>query len=98
MRYFIEISYLGTNYHGWQSQPNAITIQEISENCLSKILDTPIKLVAAGRTDKGVHANQMFAHFDIKTKISEKVTFIHNANSFLPNEICLLYTSPSPRD
>ncbi len=87
MRYFIEISYLGTNYHGWQSQPNAITIQEISENCLSKILDTPIKLVAAGRTDKGVHANQMFAHFDIKTKISEKDTFIHNANSFLPNEI-----------
>ena len=76
MRYFIEISYLGTNYHGWQSQPNAITIQEISENCLSKILDTPIKLVAAGRTDKGVHANQMFAHFDIRTKISEKDTIV----------------------
>ena len=87
MRYFIEISYLGTNYHGWQSQPNAITIQEITENCLSKILNDPVKLVAAGRTDAGVHANQMYAHFDSHITINDKKSFEHKVNSFLPNDI-----------
>ena len=87
MRYFIEISYLGTNYHGWQSQPNAITIQEITENCLSKILNNPVKLVAAGRTDAGVHAKQMYAHFDSDMIINDKKSFEHKVNSFLPKDI-----------
>lgn len=87
MRYFIEISYLGTNYHGWQSQPNAITIQEITENCLSKILNNPVKLVAAGRTDAGVHAKQMYAHFDSDMTINDKKSFEHKVNSFLPEDI-----------
>ena len=87
MRYFIEISYLGTNYHGWQSQPNAITIQEITENCLSKILNNPVKLVAAGRTDAGVHAKQMYAHFDSDMKINDIKSFEHKINSFLPKDI-----------
>ena len=87
MRYFIEISYLGTNYHGWQSQPNAITIQEITENCLSKILNNPVKLVAAGRTDAGVHAKQMYAHFDSDIIINDIKSFEHNVNSFLPKDI-----------
>tara|TARA_B100001564_G_scaffold311639_1_gene284059 strand:- start:649 stop:1404 length:756 start_codon:yes stop_codon:yes gene_type:complete len=89
LRYFIEISYLGTNYHGWQSQPNAITIQEITENCLSKILNNPVKLVAAGRTDAGVHAKQMYAHFDSDIKIKDKKSFEHKVNSFLPKDIVL---------
>ena len=87
MRYFIEISYLGTNYHGWQSQPNAITIQEITENCLSKILNNPVKLVAAGRTDAGVHAKQMYAHFDSDIIINDIKSFEHKVNSFLPEDI-----------
>ena len=87
MRYFIEISYLGTNYHGLQSQPNAITIQEITENCLSKILNNPVKLVAAGRTDAGVHAKQMYAHFDSDMKINDIKSFEHKVNSFLPKDI-----------
>ena len=89
MRYFIEISYQGTNYHGWQSQPNACTVQEIIENCLSKITNNSIKLLAAGRTDSGVHANQMFAHFDINEKINDKNSFIHKTNSFLPTDIAI---------
>ena len=87
MRYFIEISYLGTNYHGWQSQPNAITIQEITENCLSKILNNPVKLVAAGRTDAGVHAKQMYAHFESDIIINDIKSFEHKVNSFLPKDI-----------
>ena len=87
MRYFIEISYLGTNYHGWQSQPNAITIQEITENCFSIILNNPVKLVAAGRTDAGVHAKQMYAHFDSDMLINDIKLFEHKVNSFLPKDI-----------
>ena len=87
MRYFIEISYLGTNYHGWQSQPNAITIQEITENCFSKILNNPVKLVAAGRTDAGVHAKQMYAHFESDIIINDIKSFEHKVNSFLPKDI-----------
>ena len=89
MRYFIEISYLGTGYHGWQIQPNAITIQEVLENCMSKILNSKIKLIGAGRTDSGVHANQMFAHFDFNFKIINSNELIYKLNSFLPKEIAI---------
>ena len=87
MRYFLEISYLGTNYHGWQIQPNSITIQGVLEDCISKLLKLKIKLVGAGRTDTGVHANQMFAHFDIDDKINDTDQMIYKLNSFLPHEI-----------
>ena len=64
MRYFIELSYNGKAYHGWQNQPNAISVQEVVEDALSKLLQTKIDVVGAGRTDAGVHAEQLFAHFD----------------------------------
>lgn len=67
-RYFIELSYNGTAYHGWQRQPNAMSIQQLLEEALSKILGETIRIVGAGRTDTGVHARQMFAHFDLKKK------------------------------
>ena len=56
MRFFIELSYKGTNYHGWQIQPNANSVQEELNKALSTILNTEIELVGAGRTDSGVHA------------------------------------------
>ena len=64
MRYFLELSYNGKEYHGWQNQPNAITVQETIEKSLSTILKEQISIFGAGRTDAGVHASQMFAHFD----------------------------------
>ena len=66
MRYFIEVSYNGSNFHGWQIQPNAITVQETIEEAFSTLLKKQIKLTAAGRTDTGVHATQMYAHFDLE--------------------------------
>ena len=63
-RYFIEFSYEGLNYHGLQKQPNSETIQECVELNMSKFLGSSIDLTLAGRTDTGVHARQMFAHFD----------------------------------
>ena len=86
MRYFIELSYNGTNYHGWQKQLNANSVQEELTKCLSSLLKEEVELIGAGRTDSGVHAEQMFAHFDTDISIdSEK--FVPKSNSFLPNDI-----------
>jgi tRNA pseudouridine38-40 synthase len=88
MRFFIELSYKGTNYHGWQVQPNANSVQEELNKALSTILNTEIELVGAGRTDSGVHAKQMFAHFDCKIELDmDKI--VAQLNSFLPNDIAI---------
>ena len=86
MRFFIEFSYNGSNYHGWQRQPSQTSIQERFEHCISKILSSNISLTAAGRTDTGVHAKKMFAHFDYDKEFDCLKT-IHQLNSFLPNDI-----------
>ncbi len=89
MRYFLEFAYKGTNYHGWQYQPNATSVQETLTKALSTILKTDIELVGAGRTDSGVHAKQMFAHFDFDQEID--VPYLtHKLNSFLPKDIAIL--------
>jgi len=86
LRYFIELSYKGTNYHGWQLQPNAVTVQELVNKAFSTIFKTAINVVGAGRTDTGVHAEQLFAHidFDIEFTIEE---LIYKLNALLPNDI-----------
>ena len=93
MRYFIEFAYKGTKYHGWQMQPNAISVQEILTAALALILNTPINLVGAGRTDTGVHAKQMFAHFDFETEI-DSPQLVHKLNSFLPKDIVVYAVFP----
>lgn len=86
MRYFVEFSYNGTNYHGWQKQPNAHTVQEALNKCFSVLLQKEIELMGAGRTDTGVHATQMFAHFDYNLPV-ELEKLVYKMNSFLPNDI-----------
>ncbi len=85
MRYFIELSYNGKNYHGWQIQPDAISVQQKVNYALSTMLQYEISVVGAGRTDTGVHASQMFAHFDVDQKLDENVVF--KLNSILPEDI-----------
>ncbi|WP_431135673.1 tRNA pseudouridine(38-40) synthase TruA [Psychroserpens mesophilus] len=87
MRYFIELSYNGKAYHGWQIQPNAISVQEILENALSTLLQSNMSIMGAGRTDAGVHASQMFAHFDSNHSIDDNLVF--KLNSFLPDDIAI---------
>lgn len=89
-RYFIEISYKGTAYHGWQVQPNALSVQEVLNNCLSKLLTGKIYVVGAGRTDSGVHAKQFFAHFDLDDLIVDVSSFIGRLNAFLPKDIAVI--------
>ena len=88
MRFFLEFSYAGTHYHGWQRQPNALSVQEVMENALGTLLKTPTPLVAAGRTDTGVHARQMIAHFDCEKTFSSK-NLVSKLNAFLPKDIAI---------
>lgn len=86
MRYFLDISYKGTNYHGWQIQNNARTIQGYLEDALGKLLRTKTAVTGSGRTDAGVHALQQIAHFDGDTELSpEQITY--KLNAILPNDI-----------
>ena len=87
MRYFIELAYDGTAYHGWQTQPEVISVQEAVEKALSLLLKKSINIVAAGRTDAGVHALQMFAHFDYDKIIDNSL--IPRLNSFLSKDIVI---------
>ena len=89
MRFFLEFSYAGTHYHGWQRQPNALSVQEVMEEALSTLLKKETPLVAAGRTDTGVHARQMFAHFDCNGKAGEEQSLVYQLNQFLPNDLVI---------
>jgi len=86
LRYFIDLSYFGKAYHGWQIQPNAISVQEEVERVLSTLLRSETKVVGAGRTDTGVHARQLIAHFDCEA-LEDPDELCFRANAFLPKDI-----------
>ena len=88
MRYFIQLSYNGAAYHGWQIQPNANTVQATIEHALSTLLNSKISIVGAGRTDAGVHASEMIAHFNFEAKI-DTTDLRYKLNSFLPKDIAI---------
>lgn len=88
MRYFFEIAYNGTNYNGWQSQNNALGVQAVVEDALSKLFREEIKIVGSGRTDTGVHCEQQFFHADIEKEF-DKTEYVQKLNSFLPKGISI---------
>jgi len=90
-RYFIRLRYNGLRYHGWQIQHNASTIQQLLNECFTIIMDEPVALTGAGRTDTGVHAKEFYAHFDLKTEIeaSKIEKLIFKVNSFLPYDVAV---------
>ena len=87
MRYFLQLSYCGTNYHGWQRQPSDLSVQEVVEDRLGTLLGAPLEIVAAGRTDAGVHARVMVAHFDWDPPLKEDL--LYRLNAFLPDDIAV---------
>jgi tRNA pseudouridine38-40 synthase len=87
MRYFIELSYLGKNYNGWQIQPNAPSVQVAIETALFTILREKIDITGCGRTDTGVHAKQYFAHFDVENEPPS--SFLPRVNKILPQDISI---------
>jgi tRNA pseudouridine38-40 synthase len=88
-RFFIYFSYKGTAYHGWQFQPNGISVQEVLTQALCTILRTTLEITGAGRTDTGVHAKLMVAHFDVETDLPANLDLVSKLNSFLPNDIAV---------
>ena len=87
INYLIKIEYEGTHFVGWQSQKNGKSIQDSIEKVLKKILKTKIRIIGAGRTDKGVHAFSQYASFKVKKKIENKKVFLESANYFLKDKL-----------
>lgn len=98
MRYFLHLGYRGAEYHGWQSQPNAVTVQSVIEQALSTILRCKIEIVGAGRTDAGVNAKNMFAHFDLPVSIDDKQRLINSLNRLVGKDIAIYDVLPVKED
>lgn len=88
-RYFIDITYRGSNYSGWQIQPKDTTIQQTIEDAIFTITRKKISILGAGRTDAGVHARKMIAHLDLDMDIAEAEQLIYKLNRLLPKDISI---------
>lgn len=84
----IIISFAGTNYHGWQVQNNALTVQEVLQNAVEKMFSKRLDITGCSRTDAGVHANNFCCHFDTNANISN-IGIVKGLNTLLPNDICV---------
>ena len=96
-RYFITLSYDGTAYHGWQIQPNGISVQEVLEHALSTILRESIAITGAGRTDAGVHGRMMVAHFDTEL-LFDCAQLVYKVNRLLPRDVSVSRIEPVSKD
>lgn len=97
MRYFITFSYDGTAYHGWQIQPHSVTVQEELQKALSTLMRKPMEVVGAGRTDTGVHARKMMAHFD-HDEVVDCSQLVYKLNKLLPRDIAVQHVEPVADD
>ena len=97
MRYFITLSYDGTRYHGWQVQPNGISVQGELQRGLSLLLRQPVAVTGAGRTDTGVHARMMVAHFDTEADV-DCPQLAYKLNKLLPRDIAVQQVKPVADD
>lgn len=86
-RYFLRFAYCGASFHGWQRQPDAFSVQQRIEEALAVILRVPVAVTGAGRTDTGVHASEMYAHFDTPVPISDRRRFLHSIGHLTAPEI-----------
>lgn len=84
-RYFLEIAFNGSNYHGWQIQNAQITVQQVLTECINTLLREELNVHGCGRTDTGVHAKKFFLHFDTPQELN--IEFLRHLDSFLPNDI-----------
>lgn len=97
-RFFLTLSYSGQNYVGWQIQPNGVSVQQVLQDSLSVILRREVEVVGAGRTDAGVHARKMIAHFDWEGSPFEEIDLVHKLNNYLPKDIAIQDIKPVQSD
>ena len=93
-RYFMHLAYRGAKFHGWQSQPNAVSVQSVIEKALSVVMREPVKIVGAGRTDAGVNAHSMVAHFDTSQPIANVEGLVRGLNSLVGHDIAIYSITP----
>ena len=93
MRYFVTLGYDGTSFHGWQVQPNGCSVQEELQKALSTLLRQPVATVGAGRTDAGVHARKMVAHFDIDAPV-DCAQLAYRLNRMVPRSMAVYKVEP----
>lgn len=98
MRYFIELSYKGTDFIGWQRQAQGRSVQQTLEEALATILRQPVEIVGSSRTDTGVHAEQQFAHFDFDQPIADPDKLVYRLNSILPFDLAVRRVFPVTDD
>jgi len=99
-RYFVKLAYRGTNYRGWQRQPNGISVQQVLEEAMTMMLRDPVRLTGAGRTDTGVHASEFYAHFETTAPIQQKKleNLVFKLNSYLSPDIAIYEIFPVKPD
>jgi tRNA pseudouridine38-40 synthase len=95
-KYVLQLSYNGASYHGWQIQKNALSVQQVLNECLSTLIGQPVETTGGGRTDTGVHAYMQMAQIDSHIKISSPENFLYRLNKILPHQIAVhhIYTVP----
>lgn len=98
MRYFITLSYDGTRFHGWQVQPNGISVQGELQRALGLLLRQEVSVTGAGRTDTGVHASMMVAHFDLDKPLDDPAQLTYKLNRLLPQDIAVQRVEPVADD
>lgn len=98
MRYFMRLAYRGAPFHGWQSQPGEVTVQETLEKALSTVLRRDMKIVGAGRTDTGVNARMMIAHFDVDSPLEDTDRLVRGVNSLVGKDIAVYEIYEVPAD
>lgn len=86
-RYFVELAFNGTTFHGWQIQPGVETVQETLNRAIGILIGQPVNLVGCGRTDAGVHASHFIAHFDVKSPIPDNILLANRLNRFVSKQI-----------
>lgn len=98
MRYFLKLSYNGSEYHGWQRQDDVASIQQEIEEKLSIVFQSEISVTGCGRTDTGVHAKEFFAHFDVKNTIQDLGLLLHKLNTMLSTSIAIQEIIPTTHE
>ena len=97
-RHFINLAYRGAPFHGWQVQPNALSVQEVLERALGMFFRQPVPVVGAGRTDAGVNASVMIAHADFPERIDNDVRIVRALNSILGQDVAVRWVRPVHAD
>ena len=97
-RYFMHLAYRGAPFHGWQEQPDAISVQSVVEKALSTVTRERVKIVGAGRTDAGVNARMMVAHFDLKRPIRDANSLVRGLNTLVGKDIAIYSITPVQSD